>query len=86
MKQLILLVLTIGFLTNIAVGQNSKPKQTPFVLGIIDRIHSDVLKENRELNVYLPEGYSPDSATAYPVIYLLDGSANEDFIHITGIV
>jgi predicted alpha/beta superfamily hydrolase len=58
----------------------------PFVLGIVDTIQSVELNEKRVLNIYLPEGYSPDSATAYPVIYLLDGSADEDFIHIAGLV
>lgn len=58
----------------------------PFVLGVVDTIQSMELNEKRVLNIYLPEGYSPDSATAYPVIYLLDGSADEDFIHIAGLV
>jgi len=68
------------FLTNSTFGQ------TPFTVGLIDKIQSIELKETRILNIYLPEGYSPDSSTTYPVIYLLDGSANEDFIHIVGIV
>jgi len=58
----------------------------PFILGAIQTIHSSILKENRTLNIYLPEGYSPDSAKSYPVIYLLDGSANEDFPHVAGLV
>lgn len=58
----------------------------PFVLGVVDTIQSVVLNEKRVLNIYLPQGYSPDSLTAYPVIYLLDGSADEDFIHIAGLV
>ena len=58
----------------------------PFVMGQIDEINSTVLSEKRILNIYLPEGYSADSATTYPVIYLLDGSADEDFIHIAGLV
>ncbi|MFV9483146.1 alpha/beta hydrolase [Christiangramia sp. ASW11-125] len=49
-------------------------------------IKSNILKENRVLNIYLPQSYETDSSKAYPVIYLLDGSKNEDFIHITGIV
>ncbi|MFC3560703.1 alpha/beta hydrolase [Pedobacter jamesrossensis] len=62
-------------------------KQTePFVLARIEKIDSKELRETRILNIYLPEGYSPDSAKTYPVIYLLDGSANEDFIHVTGLV
>jgi predicted alpha/beta superfamily hydrolase len=61
-------------------------RQRPFLLGVVDKVQSRVLAETRILNIYLPEGYSPDSAAGYPVIYLLDGSANEDFIHVTGIV
>jgi predicted alpha/beta superfamily hydrolase len=60
--------------------------QRPFVLGVIDSLHSDILKEIRILNIYLPEGYAPDSTTLYPVIYLLDGGADEDFIHVAGLV
>lgn len=32
----------------------------------------------------MPEGYHADSS--YPVIYLLDGTADEDFIHEAGLV
>ncbi|WP_281309770.1 alpha/beta hydrolase [Flavobacterium flavigenum] len=58
----------------------------PFILGVIDEIQSEELNEKRVLNIYLPEGYKQDDATKYPVIYLLDGSADEDFIHIAGLV
>ncbi|GGI28785.1 alpha/beta hydrolase [Pedobacter mendelii] len=58
----------------------------PFIIGQIETIESKVLKETRALNIYLPEGYTPDSSKTYPVIYLLDGSANEDFIHVAGLV
>lgn len=57
----------------------------PFVLGVIWEIQSAELKENRILNIYLPEGYEGDDSTRYPVVYLLDGSADEDFIHIVGL-
>lgn len=50
------------------------------------QFHSSVLNETRMLNIYLPAGYSLDSAQNYSVIYLLDGSADEDFIHIAGLV
>lgn len=47
---------------------------------------SEVLSEERILNVYLPESYNRESkAKAYPVIYLLDGSYTEDFLHVLGI-
>lgn len=55
-----------------------------FPLGIARQLHSAVLNEDRTLNIYLPEGYHKDSS--YSVIYLLDGSADEDFIHVAGLV
>lgn len=58
----------------------------PFVLGEIQQIRSEILGETRTLNIYLPEGYRPKDTVRYPVIYLLDGSADEDFIHIAGLV
>ena len=90
MKQTTFIFLTIIFLTNTTFTQNDTSKQTgkqtPLVLGVVYKIQSAALGETRTSNVYLPEGYCPDSATTYPVIYLLDGSVNEDFIHIVGIV
>lgn len=71
-------------------SQKTKNKSTettkPFVLGVIEEIQSKELGENRILNIYLPEGYNAAEAAKYPVIYLLDGSADEDFIHIAGLV
>lgn len=49
-------------------------------------IKSKILDESRVLNVYLPHYYAQDSLKTYPVIYLLDGSIDEDFIHIAGLV
>ena len=49
-------------------------------------MQSEILKEERILNIYLPHNYHPDSNKLYPVIYLLDGSMHEDFLHITGLV
>ena len=48
--------------------------------------HSEILQEVRILNIYLPVGYHPDSSATYPVIYLLDGGVDEDFIHIAGLL
>lgn len=56
------------------------------MLGEIRELSSSLLNEKRILNIYLPEGYSATDTTRYPVIYLLDGSADEDFIHIAGLV
>lgn len=85
--------LTLAFLfftSTLIFSQNNKSKSTetskPFVLGVIDEIQSKELGEKRILNIYLPEGYNPKDEAKYPVIYLLDGSADEDFIHISGLV
>lgn len=71
-------------------GQTTKTRPQknarPFVLGEIEEIQSKVLAEKRILNVYLPEGYTQHDTVRYPVIYLLDGSADEDFIHVVGLV
>ena len=56
----------------------------PFIIGETRVLKSEILNEERTLNIYLPEGF--DKAKKYPVIYLLDGSANEDFLHIVGLV
>ena len=75
---LIVLFLLVSISLN---GQNK-----PFVIGETVTLNSTELGEERTLNIYLPDGYSKDSAATYPVIYLLDGSANEDFLHTAGLV
>ena len=61
-------------------------KSTPFTIGESVTFHSNILQQERILNIYLPNSYHPDSTKQYPVIYLLDGSKEEDFIHIAGLV
>lgn len=78
----ILAILLLGIL-----GINtSKAQTTPFTLGETHQLSSAVLNETRILNVYLPDGYVQAVNARYPVVYLLDGSANEDFIHIAGVM
>jgi len=60
--------------------------ETPFSIGETIEMYSNTLSENRTLNIYLPESYQSDKAKRYPVIYLLDGSKDEDFIHVAGLV
>ena len=82
-------IITLLFLALHGNTQNNGSKTTetgrPFILGVIEELKSDVLGEKRVLNIYLPEGYQKADTTRYPVVYLLDGSANEDFIHIAGL-
>jgi uncharacterized protein len=89
MNKLFIIFILI-FSTALTFGQKNNPTQIdtgkPFVLGVIDEIQSNELAEKRILNIYFPEGYKQNDTTKYPVIYLLDGSADEDFIHIVGLV
>jgi uncharacterized protein len=55
------------------------------VIGHSFLMNSAVLGEKRRITVYLPANYDK-TPQRYPVLYLLDGGANEDFHHVTGIV
>ncbi len=88
MKRVILLSCCILFCST-SFSQDNSLKQhhaKPFILGQIEEMYSSRLSEKRVLNIYLPEGYNQSDTTRYPVIYLLDGSADEDFIHVVGLV
>jgi predicted alpha/beta superfamily hydrolase len=78
----LLLVFTLYTISAFCQADSSKP----FILGTIEQIQSVQLGEKRTLNIYLPEGYNKNDTARYPVIYLLDGSADEDFIHTVGLV
>jgi len=84
------LFLVLFFANSISHAQNYDGEgliQTePLTIGESLEFKSQILKEKRTLNVYLPHGYSPDSVKTYPVIYLLDGSMDEDFLHVAGLV
>ncbi|PSK91055.1 hypothetical protein B0I18_10665 [Taibaiella chishuiensis] len=58
----------------------------PLVLATTEEVQSAVLGEKRVLNIYLPEGYKKEDTTKYPVVYLLDGGAEEDFVHVVGLI
>lgn len=78
------LLVGIVLCVSISIAQ-AQMSAKPFTLGVIDSLASKVLGEIRTLNIYLPEGYQANDTTKYPVVYLLDGSADEDFIHVVGL-
>lgn len=81
MKKLILILvhLTIAYLLR------AQPPQQPIVLGRIDTIYSNILKENRPLWVYTP-GYDTNyfSKPEFPVLYVLD--ADDHFTSLVTMV
>ena len=88
-NKLAFLFLFIGFCDTI-VAQSKSPVETnksePINIGRSVVIRSAILSEKRTINICLPAEYSNDSTSTYPVIYLLDGGIDEDFIHIAGLV
>jgi len=84
MNKLIAILFFSTIIANTLKAQSAK--HNPITLGITDELSSSRLSEKRKLNIYLPEGYNPSDTTKYPVIYLLDGGLDEDFIHIVGLV
>ena len=65
-------------------GKGQLENKKPLTIGESIEIESKILNEQRTVNIYLPISYNPDSIAEYPVIYLLDGSMDEDFLHIVG--
>lgn len=85
MKNKLIFTILISFCALINVNaQTKKSEVKPFSIGETRTIESKILGEDRILNIYLPGNY--DKNKSYPVIYLLDGSRDEDFIHIVGLV
>ncbi|MBK9421388.1 MAG: alpha/beta hydrolase [Flavobacteriales bacterium] len=82
MRTLTALFLLLSFTLSAQV--TTTVNTAPFIFGEALTFHSKILDQERVLNVHLPDGYA-DSTLSYPVIYVLDGSANEDFPHIAGL-
>ncbi len=81
-KKLTIFIVYTALLLSIDVAA----QQTKTIdVGQVHTLQSSTLHEDRIVNVYLPDAYKSDTGK-YPVIYLLDGSINEDFIHIVGLV
>lgn len=58
--------------------------QQDIVIGKSINIYSEILDEDRKLEIHLPESYNGDSDKTYPVLYLLDSYYN--FSHAVGTV
>jgi len=80
------MVILCCFVMLFQIGWAQIIDQGKFSIGETIKMKSELLDENRDINIYLPHNYNKDSLKKYPVIYLLDGSSDEDFIHISGLV
>lgn len=79
------LLFSLSPLLCIAQDIPDKISESEFSIGKSIQIQSTLLGEARDLNIYLPSNYETNKDQSYPVIYLLDGSIDEDIIHIAGI-
>lgn len=67
-----------------APGPDAGANGEAIVLGRGYTLKSQALGESRRINVYVPPGYV-DGTAAYPVLYLIDGGVEQDFVHIAGL-
>ncbi|WFL78007.1 alpha/beta hydrolase-fold protein [Altererythrobacter arenosus] len=57
----------------------------PLAIATSYTVKSDILGGERKLTVRLPTEYQAEPERRFPVVYLLDGGPEQDFIHIAGI-
>lgn len=69
MKKLLLLSIVIGILTNCG-SENNATKDDQISFGVRDSLYSEILEEQREIWVYVPD---EANGRKFPVLYLLDG-------------
>ena len=86
MRSLILVAALLGTACQSAPAANvaDASEGQPIVLGRGYDIASAALAEVRRVNVYLPPEYAKGK-TRYPVLYLIDGGVDQDFVHIAGL-
>src|SRR5262245_43239673 len=61
--------------TPAAQSENRPPESVNIVQ---TSIRSTILDEDRRVIIHLPRNYSKDSAQKYPVMYVLDGTSQDD--------
>ncbi len=61
-------------------------KVSPLVIGETFTIQSEILGEERRINVFKPTYYGKPFTGPMPVIYMPDGGIHEDFMHIAGLL
>lgn len=66
-----------------ALSAEPSATQHPIVLGESYRVPSEAMGTERTINVYLPADYAKGTKR-YPVLYLIDGGLDQDFVHVVG--
>ncbi|MWV29391.1 alpha/beta hydrolase [Aurantiacibacter rhizosphaerae] len=68
---------------SLAVSAGAQEAATPITIGQSHILAMAGDDGARAINVFLPQGYE-NGEDDYPVLYLLDGGINQDFLHISG--
>ncbi len=71
------------FLIALACAAPVAAQAVPITIGETHTLASKPLTQERVVNVYLPADYATSGRT-YPVLYLIDGGLDQDFLHIAG--
>ncbi|QGY42621.1 prolyl oligopeptidase family serine peptidase [Maribellus comscasis] len=72
MKFYTIILVLLTFLCNRILAQNAD-KGYLYKIGIKDSVYSEILDENRDIWVHLPNGGKLNPNLKYPVVYILDG-------------
>lgn len=80
-------LLSLLFIAIPAQAQDAQPlaTMTPIAIGTSYSFRSEVLDAERTINVWLPASYAENPERLYPVLYVIDGGAEQDFHHISGL-
>ncbi|WP_432410650.1 alpha/beta hydrolase-fold protein [Rasiella sp. SM2506] len=81
MFKIIVFINTLCFFTQ-SHAQYTQNTEKQLVIGTVDSLYSETLKEQREIWIQLPEDFN--EAERYPVIYVLD--AKQHFYAVTGMM
>jgi len=78
-----LAALLLGALLPVRLAAQELSGITPITIGEELELHSAVLGQPRRLAIYLPAEYRQNEE-AYPVLYVIDGGLEQDFLHVAG--
>lgn len=80
MKKVIILALFISISFSTLFAQN----ENQIIIGSIDSLYSNILGEQREIWIHIPQSAERSNLEKYPVLYLLDATGH--FYSVTGMI
>lgn len=84
MNGLIRSLILILSLTSLSLASEAEPTIEPINIGEMRTLYSNKLQEERQIQIALPASYNEYDAQTYPVLYLLDGESN--FQYLSGLM